>query len=117
MISLMIGTAIALAGLQATIAAPRTAFVACLKEASAKAASQKVGGDAYDGFVRTACTNQATNLKGALVAFDVKNGVKRGQAASDANGMLDDYLATSIENYKARVPMDKPAPTPAAVAK
>ena len=115
MISLVIGSAIAMAGLQASISAPRAAFVACLKQASSQAMSDKLATDAFEGALRAACAGQATSLKGALVGFDVKNGVARKRAASDADLQIDDYLASSLDNYTARMPAAK-APPSASVA-
>ena len=51
-------------------------------------------------------------FKSALVAFDVKNGVKRAQASSDAQLQVDDYLAMSSEKYEAKAPKPKASPTP-----
>lgn len=111
----MISTAIAVAGLQAAISAPRAAFVACLKQASAQAMSNKVSTDAFEGVARSACAAQASSLKGALVGFDAKNGVARKQAAADADLQINDYLATSRDNYSARMPAAKASP-PTSVA-
>jgi hypothetical protein len=116
MIALVMGTAVFVAAMQASISAPRAAFVSCLKDASSKAATAKVGADGFDGFVRSNCSSQATSLKGALVSFDVKNGVARKQASSDADLMIDDYLATSLDNYKARMPAAATAAPVAAAA-
>ena len=116
MISLVIGSAIAIAGLQATIAAPRAAFVACLKDAASKASTQKVGGDGFESFARTNCSGQAGGLKTALVGFDVKNGVARKQASSDADMQIDDYLATYTDSYKSRLPNQAPVATASAAS-
>ncbi|MEO8619278.1 MAG: hypothetical protein ABI412_07930, partial [Sphingomicrobium sp.] len=103
MISLFLSSVIAVAGLQATINAPRSAFVACLRDASGKAESQKIAVDAYQGFLDTACSAQAASLKSALVAFDVKNGIKRATAESDAQAQIDDYHAMSKEKYESKM--------------
>ena len=119
MIALLGATAIYLIAGQAAIAAPRTAFTACLKQADSKATSQKVAGDAYEAFVRTTCSAQLGTLRSAMVNFNVKNGMSRKDAATDADLMIDDYLASSIDHYKFMVstnepPPKAPAPTPAA---
>jgi hypothetical protein len=116
MISLVISSAIAMAGLQATIAAPRAAFMSCLKQASAKAASDKVGADSFEAALRSACSAQASSFKGALVSFDVKNGVARKQAATDADLQIDDYLASQLDNYSSRLPASIAKAEPAAPA-
>jgi len=119
MIALLGATAIYLIAGQAAIAAPRTAFTACLKTADSTATSQKVAGDAYEAFVRTTCSAQLGTLRSAMVNFNVKNGMSRKDAATDADLMIDDYLASSIDHYKFMVstnepPPKAPAPTPAA---
>lgn len=108
MISLFLSSVVAVAGLQATINAPRGAFVACLKDASGKAESQKVAVDAYQEFISSTCSAQAASLKSALVAFDVKNGIKRATADSDAQAQLDDYYAMSKEKYEHKTGRAKP---------
>ena len=93
-------SAITLAALQATINAPTNAFRGCLREAIAKASSEKVGPDAIEAYLRGACTVQAQSLRNALVAFRVKNGMARKTASEDAAMTVDDYVATPVENFK-----------------
>jgi hypothetical protein len=117
MITLLIASAINLAGLQASISAPTDAFRGCLREAAAKAKTEKVSGDAIEDYLRKACTVQMGSLKDALIAFRLKNGMTRKAAASDADMTVDDYVATPADNYKYMADMDKPKPTaPAASA-
>ena len=54
MIGLVIASAINLTGLQAAIAAPTSAFRGCLKDAAAKAKTEKVTGDGIDAYLRNA---------------------------------------------------------------
>lgn len=110
MISLFLSSVIASAGLQATINAPRSAFVACLRDASGKAESQKIAIDAYQSHMDTTCAGQAAALKAALTAFDVKNGIKRAAAESDAQAQIDDYHAMSKEKYESKMGGAKPQP-------
>jgi len=115
-----IGAVAGLAFLQASIAAPRQDFSNCLKKASEQASAQQLAPDQYGAFAAQHCAASGTALKNALTAFDVKNGVKRATAASDAQLQLDDYIAVSAEKYEARAPKPKavptvtPAPVPAA---
>ena len=104
---LMTTSAIFAFAVQAAVNTPRAAFSACLKQASAKALDSKVPVDGYVAHLTNACSAEATAFKNALVNFDVKNGVKRGQASEDAQAQIDDYMAASSENYAARV---DPAP-------
>ena len=102
MIMLTMASAIYLAGLQASITAPRMAFVNCLKQAATKAEAEKVAPDAFDAYLRAACTSQGEKLKSALVAFDVKNGVGRSRAVSDAAADVSDSFDSSTRAYKWR---------------
>lgn len=121
MIVLLGASALVLAALEDTIAAPTTAFRGCLHDAAAKATSEKIGADTIETYLRNACTVQMGTLKEALVAFRIKNGMTRKEAGSDAEMTIDDYVSTPADNYKftlshnaaAAVP-PKPAPTPAA---
>jgi hypothetical protein len=128
MIGLVVGSAIYLTGLQASISAPTDAFRGCLREAAVKAKAEKVTGDGIEAYLRTACTSQMSTLKAAVIAFRVKNGMAHKAAASDADMTVDDYIATPADNYKFMADMEKPkaaapaassatpAPTPAAAS-
>ena len=115
MIALIGATAITLTALQASINAPTTAFRDCLKEASTKATTEKVAGDAYEAYARNACGVSLTGLKSAVVAFRMKNGMSRKAAGADADMTVDDYLATSVDKYQFMASQNAPA-KPAAAA-
>ena len=100
MIALIMASAINLAAAQAAIAVPTDAFRGCLREASAKAETEKVAGDAVEDYLRNACTVQMGSLKDALVAFRLKNGMSKKEAAEDAQMTIDDYVMTPADNYK-----------------
>ena len=100
MIPLIAASAMFLAASQAAVAAPTNAYKDCLKQASIQAKKTKVAGDAYEAFARNSCSAQITGLRDALIAFEVKNGTKRKDAATDADLTVDDYLASSVDNYK-----------------
>ena len=100
MIPLIAASAMFLAASQAAVAAPTNAYKDCLKQASIQAKKTKVVGDAYEAFARNSCSAQITGLRDALIAFEVKNGTKRKDAATDADLTVDDYLASSVDNYK-----------------
>jgi hypothetical protein len=134
MIILLAASSITLTALQASINVPRDAFKACLKEASAKASSEKVAADAYEAYVRSACSGQLGSFKGAVVKFDMGNKMSRSASDQDANMMIGDFLSSSLERYKyvsggnsapaqaaaATAPaaaLAKPQPTPAAEPK
>jgi len=114
MIALLVASAINLAALQASIAAPTDAFRGCLRDAATKAKSEKVPGDGIEAYLKNACAVQMGSLKEALVAFRMKNGMSRKAAGDDAEMTVDDYVSTPAENYKFMANMDaKPAPTAA----
>jgi major membrane immunogen (membrane-anchored lipoprotein) len=100
MIALLGASALTLAALQASIAAPTTSFRGCLHDAAAKATSEKVSADTIEAYLRNACTVQMGALKQALVDFRLKNGMSKKQAASDAEMTIDDYVSTPADNYK-----------------
>ena len=125
MIVLLIASSMSLSMLQASITAPTDTFRGCLREAVSKAKSEKVGGDAIETYLKTACTAQMGSLKEALISFRMKNGMTRKAAASDAEMTVDDYVATPADNYRflaqasappkvAAPPTATPAATPAA---
>lgn len=100
MIALIAASAMYMIAAQAAVATPTIAYKDCLKQASTQAKKDKVGGDAYEAFARNACGVQITGLRDALIGFEVKNGTKRKDAAQDADMVVDDYLASSVDNYK-----------------
>jgi hypothetical protein len=108
MVAFLFASAINLAALQASVAAPTETFRGCLKEAVAKANSEKVGGDAIESYLRNACTGQMTTLKSALVSFRMKNGMSRKAADSDAEMTVDDYVATPADNYRFMANLNAP---------
>jgi hypothetical protein len=114
MVALLGASALTLAALQATIAAPTSAFRGCLHDAAAKATSEKVSADTIETYLRSACTVQMNALTGAIVAFRMKNGMSKKAAADDADMTIDDYVSTPVDNYKFTAEQNAPAkPQPA----
>lgn len=114
MILLLGASALTLAALQASIAAPTKDFRGCLHDAAAKATSEKVAAATIEDYLRNACTAQMGSLKNALVEFRMKNGMSKKAAADDAQMTIDDYVATPADNYKFLAEQNTPKPTPAA---
>jgi hypothetical protein len=110
MIALLGASALTLAALQASIAAPTSAFRGCLHDAATKATSEKVSGDTIEAYLRNACTAQMGTLKDALMAFRVKNGMTKKAAADDAEMTIDDYVSTPADNYKFMAGQNAPKP-------
>ena len=116
MILLLGLSAIHLSALQAGISAPTDAFRACLREASARATNEKVTVDGIEAYLRSACSVDMDKLKGAVVAFRVKNGMSRKAALSDADMTVDDYVATPVDRYKYMIEQNSPPAAAAAAA-
>ena len=116
MIVILGAAAIGIAALQASIAAPTDAFRGCLREAVTKAKGEKVAGDAIEAYLKNACSVQMSTLKGAVVAFRMKNGMSKKAAADDADMTVDDYVATPADNYKFMADMNSKSAPPAANA-
>lgn len=116
MISLLVAGAVGLTAMQAGIDVPRKAYVACLKGAFDTAVSQNVPAPDYGAFIARTCAAQADSLRSGLIGFDVKNGIKRTQAAADAQAQIDDYVAMSTEKYESKLAVSKPRPAPPAPA-
>ena len=84
MIPLVAASVVYLAAFQATIDAPRQAFWACAKVQKSKAMDEKVAGDSYEAYLRKACSSELGSLQAAIAAVDIKNGMTRKAADSDA---------------------------------
>jgi hypothetical protein len=120
MIVLLAASSITLAALQASINAPRDAFADCLKQASAKAASEKVDGEAYEAYARDTCSETLSAFRSAVTSFDMKNKMSKKAATEDADLMIADFMGSAVERYKyeasARPPAAKQASAPATAA-
>lgn len=117
MLTLAMASAIYVATIQnAAASAARSAFSNCVREAAAQAKKDNVPLEGLAPQVRQACEAQGSKLKAALVAFDVKNGVKRSQAAEDADLQLEDYYAAQQERYEYEIEAKKPKQAVAAKA-
>jgi hypothetical protein len=100
MIVLLAASSITLTALQASINAPRDAFKTCLKEATGKASADKVTADAYEAYIRNACTNELGSFKSATVSFDMKNKMSKKDAGDDADAMISDFVSSALDHYK-----------------
>jgi hypothetical protein len=100
MIALVMGSALYMIAAQASMAAPTNAFKDCLRQTGAKAKNEKVAPNAYEAYARTACGAQLSALTNVIMAFDMKNGMPRKTAASDAEMTAGDYLASSVDKYQ-----------------
>jgi len=117
MIILLAASSLTLTALQASINAPRDAFRACLKEAASKAANEKVGADAYEAYVRNACSGQLGSFKGAVVKFDMSNKMSRKASDDDAEAMVSDFMGSAADHYKYMLGTTGPAKQDASAPK
>ena len=98
MIAIATSVLIASMAMQASAApAQRQQFVACLKQAVEKASAGKMKPENFGAFARLSCAAQLGAFKQGLVSFDVKAGVARKRAESDAELQIEDYLIGSSE--------------------
>jgi hypothetical protein len=93
-------SSITLTALQAAINAPRDAFRTCLKSASTKASGEKVTAEAYEAYVRNACSGELGSFKGAVVKFDMGNKMSKKASDDDADSMISDFVSSALDNYK-----------------
>jgi hypothetical protein len=102
-IALLLGaSAIFLTASQAVINGPRDAFKTCLKEATSKAANDKVAADGFETYVRNTCGAQLGVFKGAVVRFDMGNKMSKKASDEDASMMIADFMGSALDNYKYR---------------
>ena len=98
----------------AAINSQRDSFISCLEKARQSAKSEKIGGDAFEGYARQSCAAVVDKFREALVAFDAKNKVPRKQALSDAQIQIDDFVTGEAQIYKRDAPKGSTVPpTPA----
>jgi hypothetical protein len=85
----------------AAINSQRDKFISCLEGAEATAKAQKMPAEALEPHLRLTCAAAETSFKASLIAFDMKNKVARKQATSDAQLQADEFVASTVDNYKA----------------
>lgn len=103
MIIVAIASMFAVATVDTAASAQRSALSKCLKESVAKAKSAKVEVGAFDAYMRSQCAAQEADLRKAVIAIDVKNGISRKDAAENADMDVGDYFVSTGERYEAEV--------------
>lgn len=103
MIIVAIASMFAVATVDTAASAQRSALSKCLKESVAKAKSAKVEVGAFDAYMRSQCATQEADLRKAVIAIDVKNGISRKDAAENADLDVGDYFVSTGERYEAEV--------------
>lgn len=86
--------------MQGGSADPRTAYRNCLNQAVASAKSANVGIDGFRDYAHKTCAAVEDGFKSKLISFNVKNGMSKKSAASDAELQLEDYVYTAEEKYR-----------------
>ena len=84
----------------AAINSQRDKYISCLDAAAATAKTQKMPADTFEPHLRQTCADAETSFKAALIAFDMKNKVSRKQATADAQLQADDFVISSVDQYK-----------------
>lgn len=87
----------------------RDKFISCLDAAAATAKAQNMTAEAIEPHLRQTCAAAETSFKASLIAFDMKNKVGRKQASADAQLQADDFVISSVDQYKAALARKKPA--------
>ena len=103
MFILTITSMLAAASLDTAASSQRSALSKCLKESIANAKSAKVAVGAFDAYMRSQCAAPEADLRRAVTAIDVKNGISRRDAAENARLDLDDYFLSTAERYEAEM--------------
>lgn len=85
----------------AAINSQRDKFISCIEAAAQGATAQKMAAEAIEAHLRQTCASAETSFKASLVAFDLKNKVARKQAVADAQLQADDFVTSSVDQYKA----------------
>lgn len=112
MIMVAIASMFATAYVDTAASAQRAAFSTCLKEAVAKAKSAKVELESFNAFAKSQCAAQEADLRKAVMALDIKNGISRKDAAENADFELNDYFVSTAERYQAEVGASLPKQKP-----
>ena len=109
MISFALATAMTLAAAPTDVTTgPRRTFVSCLSNFRKKGTSEKLSPEAFSAAIKTACQAEATALRQALVTSDVKVGIKRATAETNADEDLRYQLDAMNESFRDSVAADSP---------
>lgn len=103
MISFALATALAASAAQAGPPPQlRQAYSTCLGDFMKAKMSEKLDDAAFRSGVKAACASQEAAFRNAIVASDVKSGMKKASAEEGAELQIEDYLINTAETYQAR---------------
>lgn len=108
MIILTLVSTLAAVSMDTSAGAQRSALSNCLKESVASAKSAKVPVDGFEAHMRSRCAAPESDLRKAVTAIDVKNGISRAEAAENAKLDADDYFISTADRYGAEVAAAEP---------
>lgn len=102
MISFALATALAAATAQAGPPPQlRQAYSACLSNFKKAKLSEKLDDATFRSGAKAACAAQEAAFRNAIVAYDVKTGMKKASAEEGAALQVEDYLVNIAETYQA----------------
>ena len=100
MISFALATALAAAAQAGPPPQIRDAYASCLSSFMKAKLSEKLDDATFRSGAKAACAAQESAFRKAIVAYDVKMGMKRLAAEEGAALQIDDYLVSTAENYQ-----------------
>jgi hypothetical protein len=108
MIILTLLSTLAAVSVDTSASAERSALSKCLNESVASAKSAKLPVDGFEAYLRSQCAAPEADLRKAVIAIDVKNGISRADASENAKLDVDDYFISSADGYGAEVARSEP---------
>ena len=101
MISFALATALAASAAQAGPPPQlRDAYATCLGGFMKAKLGEKLDAAAFRSAAKAACAAQETALHNAIVAYDVKMGMKKASAQEGAAREVEDYLVNTADTYQ-----------------
>lgn len=101
MISVLLSAALATTAMQSEAAnSARRAYSDCLRAFMRTSLEQRMEPAAFETAMSTQCTTQATAYRAAMVQRDQRAGGSRARAEEDAQIMIDDEKANTLEYYR-----------------
>lgn len=108
MFMIAIASMLAAASADTAASAQRSSLSNCLKQSVDRAKSEKVAVDAFEAYMHSQCAAPEGELRKAVIAIDVKNGISRKDAAENAELDVGDYFVATAERYEAEVSASQP---------
>lgn len=101
MISALLATALALTAMQSEAAnGARRAYSDCLRSFMRTSLEARMEPAAFEAAMGTQCATEATAYRTAMIQRDQRAGGSRARAEEDAQIMIDDEKANTLEYYR-----------------